>query len=40
MVLYAKDVEAVARFYMRLRFEEHFRLPAGRSDSCFRVVSS
>ena len=26
-VLYAKDVEAVARFYMRLGFEEHFRLP-------------
>ena len=28
-VLYAKDVEAVARFYMHLGFEEHFRLPDG-----------
>jgi lactoylglutathione lyase len=26
-VLYAKDVEAVAAFYVRLGFEEHFRLP-------------
>jgi len=26
-VLYAKDVEGVARFYMLLGFEEHFRLP-------------
>lgn len=25
-VLYAKDVEAVAAFYVRLGFEEHFRL--------------
>jgi lactoylglutathione lyase len=27
-VLYAKDVEAVAGFYVRLGFEEHFRLPS------------
>jgi lactoylglutathione lyase len=27
-VLYAKDVEAVAGFYVRLGFEEHFRMPA------------
>jgi len=26
-VIYAKDVEAVAGFYARLGFEEHFRLP-------------
>jgi lactoylglutathione lyase len=26
-VLYAKDVEAVAAFYTRLGFEEHFRMP-------------
>ena len=26
-VLYAKDVEAVAAFYLRLGFEEHARLP-------------
>jgi lactoylglutathione lyase len=26
-VIYAKDVEAVASFYARLGFEEHFRLP-------------
>ncbi len=26
-VLYAKDVEAVAAFYVRLGFEEHLRLP-------------
>jgi lactoylglutathione lyase len=26
-VLYAKDVEAVAGFYARLGFEEHFRMP-------------
>jgi lactoylglutathione lyase len=27
-VLYAKDVASVAAFYVRLGFEEHFRLPA------------
>lgn len=27
-VLYAKDVERVAGFYVRLGFQEHFRLPA------------
>jgi lactoylglutathione lyase len=27
-VLYAKDVEGVAAFYVRLGFREHFRLPA------------
>ncbi|MGI8728702.1 MAG: hypothetical protein ACR2LK_01655 [Solirubrobacteraceae bacterium] len=26
-VLYAKDVETVAAFYVGLGFEEHFRLP-------------
>jgi hypothetical protein len=26
-VLYAKDVEGVAAFYVRLGFEEHFRMP-------------
>lgn len=26
-VLYARDVEGVAAFYVRLGFEEHFRLP-------------
>jgi lactoylglutathione lyase len=27
-VLYAKDVDAVAAFYVRLGFEEHFRMPS------------
>jgi lactoylglutathione lyase len=27
-VLYAKDVDAVAAFYVRLGFKEHFRLPS------------
>jgi lactoylglutathione lyase len=27
-VLYARDVDAIARFYARLGFEEHVRLPA------------
>ena len=27
-VLYAKDVETVAAFYVRLGFQEHIRMPA------------
>jgi lactoylglutathione lyase len=34
-VLYAKDVEAVAAFYVRLGFQEHFRMPGNDGSAGF-----
>lgn len=34
-VIYARDVEAVAAFYLRLGFEEGFRMPAGDGSAGF-----